>query len=75
MGILPQRRRGVAATVTAGRGPTAQPKHSGGPLDACIKAKEPPPIGGDTEAIKSKEMEARKMKPQLSSLSTSWSWS
>jgi hypothetical protein len=32
-------------------------------------------IGGDVEAIKAKEMEARKMEPQLSSLPTSWSWS
>jgi hypothetical protein len=30
-------------------------------------------IGGDVEAIKAKEMEARKMEPQLSSLPTSWS--
>jgi hypothetical protein len=32
-------------------------------------------IGGDAEIIKAKEMEARKMEPQLSSLPTSWSWS
>jgi hypothetical protein len=32
-------------------------------------------IGGDAEAIKAKEMEARKMELQLSSLPTSWSWS
>jgi hypothetical protein len=32
-------------------------------------------VGGNIEAIKAKDMEARKMEPQLSSLSTSWRWS
>ena len=32
-------------------------------------------IGGGVEGIKAKEMEARNMEPQLSSPSTSWSWS
>jgi hypothetical protein len=39
-----------------------------------VSATEPTvTIGGDVEAIKAKEMEVRKMEPQLSSLPTSWS--
>jgi hypothetical protein len=78
-----------SVSATAGHRPAAHPEHGGDSLgtaalaatwcysllDACAKAKVPPPIGGDVEAIKAKEMEARKMEPQLSLLSTSWNWS